>query len=306
MIKIIFKTIKEKVPIFIPEIKKGCWIHIEEPTTNELKFLINSLLLDKEIIKDALDPYEVPRLENEDDNIYIFSRYTNKENKNNNTSTFLIIVHQDYFITISKDKMNFLDKFFEGMVDFNSTQKNKLVLQIFLKIIGDYQRNINSIVKNIRMYNFDLKNIDNKKVIRLINYENTLNDFLGALVPTNIILNNITSGKDLKLYEDDKELIEDLTISINQLIEMCKSSMKFIANIRESYSTIMSNNLNKTIKILTSLTVILTIPTMIYSLFGMNVIIPFQSSPLAFLFIIFGTFSISLLLGVFFWFKDLF
>ena len=94
------------------------------------------------------------------------------------------------------------------------------------------------------------------------------------------------------LFEEDMELVEDLSLSNRQLIEIAKSNLKNIVNVREAYSTIMTNNLNKTMKTLTSITVILTIPTIVASFFGMNVDLPFDNHPLAYVFILLLTFIV--------------
>jgi magnesium transporter len=306
MLQVYYRNVKEKTLKNIPEIKKGCWIYLEEPTPEELKFLTNNLGLEKPLIKDALDPYEVPRIEREDENIYILTRYATKHNDLAHTAPLLIIIHTDYFITVTKERINCLDRFFDGFLDFSTTQKTKFLIQMFLQLIEDYQEHINEITRSIRTTSTYLETIENKDIVRMVTYEKILNDFLGALIPTNIILSNIMTGKHLKVFHEDKDLVEDLSISTNQLIEMCKSSMKYITNIRESYSTIMSNNLNKIMKLLTSLTVILTIPTMVYSFFGMNVALPFQEHPLAHILVLAGTIGVSLVLAIIFLVKGLF
>src|SRR3990172_1492160 len=124
--------------------------------------------------------------------------------------------------------------------------------------------------------------INNKDIIQFVTYESVLNDFLTALEPTNVILKNLFSGKFLKLTDQEKEWVEDLYFSNSQLIELSQANLRNIVNIREAYSTIITNNLNRVIRLLTSLTVILAVPTMIASIYGMNIDLPFDHSPNAF------------------------
>jgi magnesium transporter len=159
------------------------------------------------------------------------------------------------------------------------------LLQLFSRLVASYNQFLTDISRRVRRLGIRLEEITNKEIAQLVAFEGVLNDFLSALVPTNTILGNLLSSKFLKLYEEDKELIEDLILSIGQLVEICKSNLKTMVNIRESYSTIMTNNLNRVIKLLTALTVILAVPTMIASFFGMNVALPGAGSPHAFVWI---------------------
>ena len=156
-----------------------------------------------------------------------------------------------------------------------------------------YSSFINNIAKNVRGVTVRLENIGNKEIKQFVMFEGSLNDFLAALVPTNTLLNNLLSGKFLQLYEQDHELVEDLMLSNHQLIELCQSNMRSIGNVREGYSTIMSNNLNRVIKILTALTIVLTVPTIVASFYGMNVRLPLADSPDAFLVVLGVTILVS-------------
>ena len=110
----------------------------------------------------------------------------------------------------------------------------------------------------------------------------------------------LTSGKILELFEEDKDLIEDLLLNNNQLIGISKSNLKNIVNIREAYSTIMGNNLNKIIKFLTALTVVLNIPVLISGFYGMNVALPLAQSGFAFWYLVFSSVIISIILIIVF------
>ena len=118
-------------------------------------------------------------------------------------------------------------------------------------------------------------------------YERKLNDYLDALIPTNTSVEKILGGKLLPLYEDDRDLAEDLSIDLEQLISRCKSLLRTITNVRDSYRAVMDTRLNETMRILTVITLALTIPTMLAGLFGMNVDLPVNpDSPLVFWFIV--------------------
>ncbi len=118
--------------------------------------------------------------------------------------------------------------------------------------------------------------------MRLVEFEHQLNDTVAAVVPTNIWLEQVADGNYLQLFSDDVELMGDLTITNRQVIESAKTVLRDIQNIRSASATILTNNLNATIKTLTVLTIILTIPTIVASLYGMNVSLPFEQHQYAF------------------------
>ncbi len=278
----------------------GSWISVENPTEKELIDLAAKLKLEEDILLDALDPFEVPRIEKEGAITYVFARFAHKQEDKITTSPLLIVISANFLITISIKALPFLDKFINGKVDFFTTQRTKLLLLLFVEMHKDYQRLINAIHKNIRNISSDLEQIDNKDIGTFVKFETLFNDFLFGLEPMSLALKKFVSGKFIKLYDEDEDLIEDLLVDNEQLIRLCKTNQKGIFNIRESHYSVLSNNLNKTMKLLTSVTVILTIPTMVFSLYGMNVGLPLQDHPLAFMFIVAGTLVVSFsLLAVF-------
>ncbi len=283
MLKIYYKNIKEKELKTLDEFKVGSWVHAENPTEAELEKIVAMLGVEGSLLKDALDAYEAPRMEIEKDVTYIFTRFCySTKHDHIATSPILLVIGEYFLLTICDQAFPPLEKFISGGVPFYTTQKTKLFLQIFFQINLTYNVFLHSISKTIRSISIKLEKINNKDILQFVSFENILNDFLSALVPTNTILETLLSGKYLRLYEEDKDLVEDLFLNNGQLIKICGSNLKSIVNIRESYSTILTNNLNRVIKLLTSVTVLLTIPTMISSLFGMNVPVPFADSPAAF------------------------
>lgn len=299
MIEIIKRNVKEKKPRKIKEFAVGSWVHVEDPTEKEQDFLVKDLKLDQDLLKDSLDPYEVPRVEVDNEDLYMFTRIPFSDTSRVRTSPLLIVFRKDSVVTISRKKVMFDNKLFSDP-DLFTTQKTRLILQIFAEINRLYNTNLMDISRNVRSTSVDIESIDNKDIIKLLRYENTLNDFLGALIPMSTILEGILSGKFLALYEKDRDLVEDLSLANKQLVELASSSMKNIVNIREVYSTIMTNNLNRVIKLLTAVTVILTVPTVIASIYGMNVKLPLAESPWAFWEVIGGTVVLSLLVSLYF------
>lgn len=281
MITIYYRNLRDKSLQIIDTFRVGVWIHIEEPTTEDLKKIKEQYDLDESLLIDATDPYEVPRMEVEEGINYIFTRYPSTKEKQITTSPILFIYGKDCFITIAKDKFPILEGFLKST--FFTTQKTKLFLQLFAIINTSYSSHLHTISRQIQSSAYELEKISNKDIAQFVRYERVLSDFHLALIRTNTVLNNLLSHNYIRLYEEDRDLMEDLLLNNDQLIQLSKENLKSIVNIRDAYSTIITNNTNRVIRFFTSVTVILTIPTIIASIYGMNINLPFSSNPYAFM-----------------------
>lgn len=281
MLDFYYKTKKDNALNKIKDFKAGSWVNVSDPSEQDFDFLEKKLNLDKTLLSDALDQYEMPRMEKDDDNgnVYIFTRYALGHHGENTTSPILVVLGENFILTFAKESPDFLENFINKNIVVDTSQKFKCLIQFFSAINANYLSSLNLIRKNISKGKVSLDRVRERDIIKFLSFENVLNDYLSALVPANAIFNNLLSGKVFRFYEEDEELIEDLRLSNSQLIELSTSSMKVIVNIREAYSVIITNELNRVIKLLTSVTVLLTVPTMISSFYGMNVELPLQNYP---------------------------
>ncbi len=300
MITIYQKTVKDPNLRQLDNFQTGSWIYVENPTNDELDQLAEQFTLERDLLEDAKDVYEVPRQEIENGTTYIFTRVPYEEEATVTTIPVLLIMGSNFVITVTQRKLPFLEKFTSGSATFYTTQKARLFIQLFHQINSEYNKFIININKQVRSIHIKPQNIENSDIVRFVSFENILNDFLAALVPTSNILKDLLSGKYLKLYEKDTDLIEDLFLANGQLIEICRANIKNISNIRNAYSTIMTNDLNRVIKFLTALTIVLSVPTMVASFYGMNVALPIAGDPLAFWWIVGGTFILLVVLAALF------
>ncbi len=282
MKKIFYRNLRDKSLQTLEKFRVGSWVHLEEPTEKELASLCEQFKLDESLLGDAMDIYEVPRMEVEEEKVYIFTRFPYKKNDQVSTAPILFIVADEVFITITKDEFPHLDNFLQRYIFF-TTQKNKMLIQHFKLIDNAFNTYFHTISRQIRSSAYELEKITNKDIIQFVNYERVLNDFHLALVRMNAVLNSLTSHHIIKFYEEDKELLEDLFLSNDQLIQLSKENLRSIVNIRDAYTTIMTNNTNRVIRFFTSITVILTIPMIVTSMYGMNIGLPFAQSPWAFM-----------------------
>lgn len=317
MIKYYYKDGKTEQLQVLDEFKPGGWIHVESPTPHEISILKEKFDLGGGLLKDALDIYEVPRLEVEGNKCYIFTRFAywqspkiqlsayspngyKNESSLISTEPVLIILADKFLMTFSLNPLPFVNDLLSDDKIY-TTNKIRLFFIIFVKIHSIYNSFLHNISKLIRSTTIELERINNKDIVQFVTFESVLNDFLSALEPTNVILKNLFSGKVLKLKDQEKNLMEDLFFSNSELIELSQANLRNLVNIREAYSTIMTNNLNRVIRLLTSLTVILAVPTMIASLYGMNIHLPGENSSYAFIVIVGIIISIaSVLLIIFF------
>src|SRR3989344_361475 len=281
MISYLYRNIKDSKLQKISEFKVGTWTHVVDPNEKELKKLAEEFNLDISLLRDALDVHEVPRLEIEDDYVYIYTRYPSDDKDDIKTYPILFCLTDKFLATVSLTKPDFINSFLESS-EFYTTQKVKLLLQLIQHLNKTHNTYLNQISKKIRSIEVKLEKIKNSDIIQFVAFEGILNDFRPVLVRTNAILDALLKSRHINLYEKDKDLVEDIMLSNKQLIEVADDSIRTIKNIREAYSTIMTNNLNRVVKLLTSVTVILTIPTMIASIYGMNVPLPFSDQPWAF------------------------
>lgn len=287
MITFYQKTITTRRLKTVEEFKVGSWVHVEDPSEEDLEKLEHQLGLDRGLLLDAVDPYEVPRVEEYHGITYIFTRIPYEEGEKISTTPILLGVADSFVFTVSRKKLAFFDRFVDGSIEFSTTQKVRFMLHMLSEVDSAYARFITLINKEVRRLSARLSGtIENKDIIRFVNFETILNDLLDALVPTNSALSKLLSGKFLTLRDEDKAYAEDVFLSNGQLVELCKTNLRAIMNIRNAYSTIMTNNLNRVIKLLTALTIIFMLPNIIVGMYGMNVPLPFADSPHAFWIII--------------------
>ena len=282
MIKYYYKSLRTQRVQELAEAKRGTWVYVEAPSQRDLESLAERYGLDVSLLQDALDEEEMPRLEKDGADVYIFVRFAYKGADGLIATVPLLFVFTgNVLITVSLVHMPSLDRFLAGRIEYATTQRAKLMLQMLHQIVDQYDSYINSTSKQIKYIRSRLRGheISNQDFVDFVTIEDELNEFLSALQPTNATLRRLLVGRHVPLFEEDQDIVEDLLLNNEQSIEACSSNIKSIVNIREAYSSISSNNLNRTMKLLTLATVIVAIPNLFYSMYGMNVQLPGHSEP---------------------------
>lgn len=282
MLEIYFKSIKDASFKKIQDIKVGSWIHVDEAKMKNLKEIASITGLELTDIKDSLDKHEIPRIEQKDDKTIIFVRHVSDIEIGFHTVTMAIIITKSYIITISPESSKLVDSVIDSKINLTTTQKSKLLLFFLLKIIQEFTYRIKEVRYAVIEQEKKTKDINNQTIVNLTKLEEKLNQYLSSLVPMRTLLESITSGRYITLYEKDYDLLQDLLIATKQSEDLCTVNVKSIRSLRDAYQIIFTNNVNKTIKLLTAITIIFTIPTIVASIYGMNVKLPLDQLTHAF------------------------
>ncbi len=287
MITIYYSRARERALQQIEEPRAGSWIVATAPTEEEVGRLVE-YGLDPSFLEDASDLYEAPRVEVDEGVVYIFTRYCYPEGKEIATEPLLLAYTADYLFTVGRVETRILDNLTHDRVEFVTTQKTKTLLQIMAGIIYSYEQQLTKTSKRILQLRAKMRQsqLTTREFVGIIELEEDLNEFLSALQPQALLFRSLLSGKYFRLYEEDRDMIEDIERGTDELITQVQGRLRTLVNMRQAYDAIATTNLNATFKRLTSIAIFLTIPTIIGGLWGMNVAVPFAHDPNAFLFVL--------------------
>jgi len=293
MLKIYFNTTKSRRLHKVKQIREGVWINISEAQHYDLEEIAK--LTDLEILdlQDVLDLQELPRIERHKNSVILFVRSPLEKHSSQDfihTTSLAIIVTDKYFITVSPDRNSIIKDVQKANLSVATTQRGKLLVYLLLKISQSFTQKVKEISYEVLSKKKSIDNIKNSDISELIKYEDILNQYISALVPMRNVFETLLTGGHVKFYQEDQDLFDDMVISIRQSVDICQVTLKSINSLRESYQVVFTNRLNKVIQFLTGFTIIMTIPTIIASLYGMNVRLPLAESPYAFIYVILFSF----------------
>lgn len=270
-----YKTIDGKISQ-IDSCEEGCWVNCIAPTEDEANSLISSFNIEPEFLRAALDEEESSHIDYEDGVtlIIIDSPVVERSGKNLTyyTMPLSMMITPKNVITISLRQNAIIDEFAEGLIrNVRTHHKTHFILYIMLRLAIKYLQYLNQIDKISSHVEKELrKSMKNKELIQLLEIEKSLVYFSSSLKATNVTLEKIMRGRYVKLYEDDQDLLEDVIIEVKQAIEMSDIYLNILSGTMDAFASIISNNLNIVMKILASITLILSIPTIISGIYGMN------------------------------------
>ncbi|MDR1150026.1 MAG: magnesium transporter CorA family protein [Clostridiales bacterium] len=275
-----FKTI-DNVLVEIKEIKKDCWINVVNPKSDEFELLTKEININSEFLKVSLDEEERSHVDlDKGQKIVIVDVPLDFENNKTAYSTIplSIIITEDYIITVCLSKTSVISQLINLNSYLNTNHKTQMLLKLlyrtasaYLKMLKTVGRVSDEIEKNLH------KSQRNKELFQMLSLEKSLVYLSTSLKANESTIEKISRGQIIKIDYEDREILDDVSIEIKQAIEMCNIYSRILSGITSSYASIISNNLNIVMKILTSITILMTIPNTIFGFYGMNVNLPYPT-----------------------------
>ncbi|MCD7878452.1 MAG: magnesium transporter CorA family protein [Candidatus Gastranaerophilales bacterium] len=316
MIKI-FKTNDDKKlsKLSISEAVSGSWFSLISPNEEEIKQVSLVLGLDEDFLLNSLDLDERSRIETADGNVLIITNLPIMTDDGCfDTLPLGIIYTPTSIITVCSKDNNILSSFNETTSYFFDTRnKTEFMLKILFRSVKFYLKYLDIINRTTENIENELqKATNNKALFQLMEIQKTLVYFSTALKDNDIVLQKImrmtkpTALNYLKTTEEDIDLLEDVIIDTRQAIEMVDMHRMILEAMMEGFASIINNNLNLVMKFLAAITIIMSIPTMIGGLWGMNVIVPYGNNPYGFMIVVTLSIILSIAVVVFFRKKGMF
>ncbi|PWL59919.1 magnesium transporter CorA family protein [Merdimmobilis hominis] len=277
-----FKTVDGRITrLSAPE--DGCWVSAVAPDPQEVAYLVEELGLDSGFVRSALDEEESSRIEAEEDQTLVIvdvpvvddSVTDSQEEKTilYTTMPIGIILAEKFVVTICQKEFAVIEQMENGAVkNLQTAQKTRFLLTILLRVASRFLLYLKQIDRISSSTEKQLhQSMRNKELIQLLGLEKSLVYFSTSLKSDEITMEKILRGRIIKLYDEDQDILEDVLIEIKQAIEMCNIYSGILSGTMDAFASIISNNLNIVMKILTSITILMAIPTMVSSFYGMNV-----------------------------------
>ncbi|EHQ87946.1 magnesium transporter CorA family protein [Desulfosporosinus youngiae] len=266
--------------------EKGSWINMINPTEDEISLVIKATGIEDYFIRDVLDDEERPRIETENNQILVIINVPIIQDAAviYETIPLGIILTDNHIVTVCLQDVDVLKDFVHGKIrGLETYKKTRFLFQILYKSALLYLTLLREIDKKTNEIELALhKAMKNKELFRLLNLQKSLVYFTTSLKSNEKVMEKMLRTKVLKVYEEDHDLLEDVIIENKQALEMAETYSNISTSMMDAFASIISNNLNMVMKFLASITIILALPTMLASFFGMNVKIPLQTSDYGF------------------------
>lgn len=294
---------------------EGCWVALTDPTATEIFEICNRYQIEVDDLRAPLDEEERSRIEVEDNYTLILVDTPIIEERGDKdwfgTIPLSIIVTKEMIFTVCLEDISVLGKFMDGRVrNFYTYMKTRFILQILYNNASMFLHYLRIIDKKSEEVEEKLHaSTRNQELIELLELEKSLVYFITSLRANEVVLEKMLKVESIKQYPDDTELLEDVIVENKQAIEMANIYSGILSGMTDAFASVISNNLNIVMKFLATVTIVMSIPTMIFSAYGMNVKsagMPFADSPYGFAIVIAISLVLSLVVALIFSKKDLF
>ena len=294
MLKITKTTESQLIELTPDRIEVGAWINLVRPSADELNAVEAITEAPQDFIRSALDPEESSRIEIEDNHILVLINVPINHDSHvyeYDTIPLGIIITPDYIVTICQEYNDVIQNFSETRFRYFSTfKRTRLLFQIlyrsamlFLKDLRQMTRRSDQIEQDLR------KSMKNEELFQLLDLQKGLTYYSMSLRSNKVVVerllrlcSNPQVSHIIKFREEDEELLDDVRVEYDQAIEMAQIQTDVLAGMMDAFASVISNNMNIVMKFLASITIVMAIPTMVASFFGMNVPVPWEGDPMGF------------------------
>lgn len=308
----IFKKIDGQL-LSLDDFVEGCWTHLCDPIPEEINKTIDFYQLDPDFIHSSLDEEESAHIEFDDKNTLVVVDIPIVEAESGRSIVYTtlpmgVVLCPMGILTICSRETTIIDDFMQGRVKtFSTNKQTRFLLQILYKNASKFLQYLKQIDKASSRVETELhKSMKNRELIQMLRLEKALVYFSTSLKGNEVVLEKLLKAQTITRYSDDEDLLEDVIIENKQAIEMCTIYRDILGGTMDAYASVISNNLNIAMKLLAVITIILAVPQIIFSLWGMNVDVPWSGSPLGFWYIILVSAVLAVAASIFMWWKKMF
>ena len=284
-----FKIVEHRT-IAVDKPDAGTWVNVLPPLRQEeFSELSRALAIPLDFLKDSLDIDERSRFETENDVKLIVIKTPTENNSFNDSDAFYItipiciILTGRQVVTVNSFENEAIKKFLNSFQNREPDKPNMMVLKIFEKVITNFQEHLKEINQRRNMLEQKLYDaIRNEELLQLMRIQKSLVYFLTALRSNELLMMKLARTNFLQLDEKEKDFLDDLVVETSQALETANTYTNILSSTLDAFASIISNNQNEVLKRLSTITIFLSIPVLIASIYGMNVPVPYQNSPYAF------------------------
>ena len=286
-----YKTGLDGITTKIDAPESGCWVNVVEPTPEERIWLEQTVGIVPEFVRSALDEEETSHIDYDEDvnQTLVIVDYPSEEDVEDMQDPSMLqyttlpisaifLRNENIIVTVSLQESPIVQDMASGRVrQVNTRMRTRFLLQMLLRISQSYLVHLRRIDRlTVKTESSLYGSMRNEELLQMLSLEKSLVYFSTSLKSAEVTLNKIMHGRIIPLYEDDQDLLEDVLVEIHQAIEMCNIYSNTLSGTMDAFASIISNNLNIVMKVLSVITIVMAIPNIVFGFYGMNVGLPFE------------------------------